>query len=432
VPHARAAHRVACVLFVAASGAAYGLTTVPSTHRAAAYVALHVVLTVLMMSAWATGRVAGPAGRRWTLAAGTGARLLLIGAPAVTSHDVARYLWDGRVAFEGIDPYRAAPDDPSLAGVRATWPMPAGETHDPTSHPPGAVGLFALSSSAGIDLAPIVWKLIVTLASLATLRLVAQLLAVGGKDYRLAFVALSPLLVLEGGVGAHLDVVVAVTVAAALLFALHRPSTSAGVALGTGALLKLIPAAALVPVVFAARGAGVLRVVRGAAAVVGLGYGLALLAGWHPVGGLPGFLAHRRFGSPAFAALAYALGERGAASAAVAVIVAALVASAWLARRGHWAVGVQCALGIPLLVSPVVFPWYLALLVPGMALVPSATVLGWATTAPLTYEVLDHLAADGQWSPAAWPLACIAAVLAVGAVADLVRGRGELRARRAA
>ena len=429
MPHARTAHRVVCLLFVGASTTAYFLPAVPTTHRAAAYIALHLVLTTLMMAAWATGRVTGAGGRRWTLAAGAGARLLLVGAPAVTSLDVTRYLWDGRVTYEKLDPYRTPPDDPALAPIRAQWPAPAGDTSHPTPYPPGALALFALSASTGLTLAPIVWKLIVTITSLATLRIVAQLLASGEKDHRLAFVALSPLLLLEGGVGAHLDVVVTATIAAALLFAHHRPSTSAGVALGTGALLKLVPAAAIVPMTFGARGGGALRVLRGALIVLGLGYGLAFLAGLHPLHALIEFIARWRFGSPTFPALEQRLGEHGAQDAAGLLLLVGLAASAWMARTGHWAAGVQLALATPLLLSPVVFPWYLTVLIPGLVLVPSAAVVGWATAAPLTYEVLDHVGEGGRWEPAGWPLACVTTVLVLGLTADALRARRFLRKR---
>ena len=38
-------------------------------------------------------------------------------APDV-SGDINRYVWDGRVQAEGINPYRYAPDDPVLARLR--------------------------------------------------------------------------------------------------------------------------------------------------------------------------------------------------------------------------------------------------------------------------------------------------------------------------
>ncbi|WP_345708857.1 hypothetical protein [Kitasatospora paranensis] len=43
-------------------------------------------------------------------------------APPRTSDDAYRYVWDGRVQAAGISPYRYAPDDPALAGLRAGSP----------------------------------------------------------------------------------------------------------------------------------------------------------------------------------------------------------------------------------------------------------------------------------------------------------------------
>jgi len=149
----------------------------------------------------------------------------------------------------------------------------------------------------------------------------------------------------------------------------------------------------------------------------------------HPLHALIEFIARWRFGSPTFSALEQRLGEHGAQDAAGLLLLVGLAASAWMARTGHWAAGVQLALATPLLLSPVVFPWYLAVLIPGLALVPSAAVVGWATAAPLTYEVLDHVGSGGRWEPAGWPLACVTTVLVLGLATDALRARRFLRKR---
>src|SRR5262245_10175052 len=43
------------------------------------------------------------------------ARLLLLPVPPALSDDVYRYLWDGRIAAAGWNPYYHAPQDPALA-----------------------------------------------------------------------------------------------------------------------------------------------------------------------------------------------------------------------------------------------------------------------------------------------------------------------------
>jgi hypothetical protein len=110
-------------------------------------------------------------------------------------------------------------------------------------------------------------------------------------------------------------------------------------------------------------------------------------------------------------------------SVAVAVAVSTLALALVAARAGRQDFGVQLALAAPMVASPVVYPWYLVLLVPTVALAPSATALAWLSTMPLTYEVLDRSDTVGTWEPRAWPLTAIAIAVGVAAVADLARRR---------
>ncbi len=409
-------HRLLCVLFVLATAGAYGVAAGPVDARGRGYVALHLLLCALMLGTWATSRAAGRAEHRWTIAAGALARLVLIAVPPFTSRDVERYLWDGRVAFAGLDPYRLSPDAPALESLRIAWPYPVPVEFLPTLYPPGALALFALAASTGLAWAFWTWKLIVTLASLATLWLVARLARDRGRERHLPLVALSPLLVLEAGVGAHVDTVAALGVAAALGSA---RGVRASVALAGGALAKLLPAAALLPLA-ARRGArDRSRLLAGAGAILALGYGVALAAGFRPVGSLTTFLSGARFGSPLFAALAGTLGTAAAWPFAAVALLVALAQSVRRARRGDWRSGVGWALAAPLIASPVVYPWYLMPLGPLLVLVPSFFLLGWVVALPLTYEVIDR----PVWDPAAWPLAAVAAAWVVGAALDVASWR---------
>ena len=85
------------------------------------------------------------------------------------------------------------------------------------------------------------------------------------------------------------------------------------------------------------------------------------------------------------------------------------------------AVGMRRALAIPLLISPVVFPWYLVPLVPLIALRPSGFWIAWATAVPLTYEVIDRFDSVGTWQPASWQLWIIGASCCLGLAVDVVR-----------
>jgi hypothetical protein len=64
----------------------------------------------------------------------------------------------------------------------------------------------------------------------------------------------------------------------------------------------------------------------------------------------------------------------------------------------------QLSVALPLLVSPVLFPWYLMPLVPLLALWPNKYLIAWMLIMPLTYEVLGDFLAYQQWHPAQWPI----------------------------
>src|ERR1044071_264245 len=63
------------------------------------------------------------------LLGGIAIQLAALSAPPRTSDDLYRYIWDGRVQVQGIDPYRYAPAAPQLAGLRDPFLWPASGPH---------------------------------------------------------------------------------------------------------------------------------------------------------------------------------------------------------------------------------------------------------------------------------------------------------------
>ncbi|MGF1606592.1 MAG: glycosyltransferase 87 family protein [Rhodothalassiaceae bacterium] len=401
-------------------------------HLGSAYIMVHLGLTAAMVLAWRTGLHP-----HWVLIIGVAARLLLVGTEPFTTHDVARYLWDGAVLLEGLDPYRFHPDHDAVAGLRAVWPTPEEHAAYPTLYPPLALALFALAAVAGPVGGVLVFKGLLAAAGVATLWLGRDLLARRGALSVFPLLALSPILLLETGVGGHVDAVCALSVMAAF-WALERQRPGwAGLALGLGAAVKLMPAILIVPIAVSLRWRSGLAVLLGAAAGMAGIYSLAVGAGLVPLGALPVFFEKWRFGAPLFAAVA-ALWPQSA-PAGLAGLGALLIALAGLVARRDRQTGCVLALSAPLLVSPVVFPWYLCVLVPLACLRPGPFILLWLTVAPLSYEVLDRFVADGRWQPQIWPLAVIGAgwiiglvwprpaiVRAAAARLDSVRGRAAL------
>jgi hypothetical protein len=341
------------------------------------------------------------------------ARALLIAVPPFTTHDVARYMWDGHAALSGIDPYRIPP---ALAvALHVSWPVPIDNTHDASLYPPGAIGLFALCASLGPALAPLAWKTLVVVASSLTLYFSTAVLRAASLERHLPLVALSPLLVLEAGIGAHLDAVVGLFVVVAILFVQRGRWLSAGIALAIGTLVKFVPILGLGPAAMVVGSGRARRLIAGALTVLFAGYAAAYLIGFRPIGSLVTFFETRHFGSPLYSALANIVPD---AQLRILLLIVVVLSLAAVTVRAADEVGIRRALAIPLLVSPVVFPWYLVPLVPLIALSPSAFWIAWATAVPLTYEVIDRFDILPTWQPASWPLWIVAASCCLGLALD--------------
>ena len=171
-------------------------------------------------------------------------RLGLIFQPPFYSDDLYRYLWDGHVQAAGhLNPYRYAPADPAVAGLRIDALARVNHPEIPTLYPPVAQIFFAAVAALGGSV-PLLKSLLV-LCDLAGIQVIrAMLRRVGANEGRVALYAWSPLVVAEVAGNGHIDVL------AVLLFFLGihliiearwRVSTTVlGLAVGA----KLVPLAA--------------------------------------------------------------------------------------------------------------------------------------------------------------------------------------------
>lgn len=162
--------------------------------------------------------------------------IAFIPEPAL-SGDVYRYLWDGKVLASGADPYAHSPSDPRLSHLREPWHSKINHAGIRTIYPPAAQALFGVNALLGGTLHG--WRALLLLFDLLTL----VLLRTHYGD-RAAFAwAACPLVLVEGFWSAHLEVCSASLLLSAVVIRRWRPFV-AGAILGTAAAVKLIPAAA--------------------------------------------------------------------------------------------------------------------------------------------------------------------------------------------
>jgi Glycosyltransferase family 87 len=181
-------------------------------------------------------------------------RCIMLPAPEVFSDDINRYVWDGRVLAEGINPYQFAPDAPELEFLRDTvW---TGINHPTmrTIYPPLAEIIFA-----GLAIiSPSTWffKLVSVLADVGVVCLV--ILLAGGsirkKSHRagnrirtgnavFAGVAygLNPLPIVETGMCGHLDSLAVLATLSAIYLIHRKRKVLASVLIALGCGIKLLP-----------------------------------------------------------------------------------------------------------------------------------------------------------------------------------------------
>jgi len=299
-------------------------------------------------------------------------RVSLLASPVVLSSDVYRYLWDGRVQWAGISPYRYPPDAVELASLRDEAIHPnINRPAKVTVYPPGAQAAFALVALVAPNSLP-AWRAFLLASEIATAWLLLVLLRrVGVTPLAVIVYAWSPLVVFEGVQAGHVDLALIPLVLAALALRKGGSSVRAGIALGGAVLMKLYPLV-LLPAWWRPRD---WRFPAAVGATVALGYlPHAATVGLGALGFLPEYLGRAEDHNIGLRALfTYPLGLTGESSRAVAMIVffallAGVLISIGRANPGG-AVGMTRAGALAvstylLLVPTAMHPWYVLWIVP--------------------------------------------------------------------
>lgn len=348
---------------------------------------------------WAVAWVVGVAAafrvpRRGALAvvfvAAVALRLAAIAGPPLTSDDLFRYSWDGRVQAAGLNPYEYPPGSENLVHLRESWLWPddrpcplAYREHGCTRinrswvhtiYPPAAEAWFAgIYRLAGIEARYKPWQVAGLLTDVMVVALLMTALRRRGRDPRwAALYALCPAPVLEIVNNGHVDGLAILLALAALTVAVPpvdrasrlsatRRDLVAGALVGLAVLVKLFPALLVVAIAAASpdRRRTLFRTGAAALGVCVAGYLPHVLAvGGKVVGFLPGYLREEHYDGAGRYLVAAALHLPGAVAGPLsAVAVAGAVAWVWL-RRPPAPLGATVLMGTLLAAASPVQPWY--------------------------------------------------------------------------
>ena len=212
-------------------------------------------------------------------------RLCLVPSdPSVLSRDMYRYIWDGRVQQDGINPYRYPPQADALEHLRENQIYPKINRKDyPTLYPAGAQIFFRLFYAlVGSNVTA--YKGIMVFFDIVTLLVLTALLrAYDFNASRIIVYAWNPLVIFEIAYSGHLEgLTVFLMVTALYLYTIHQ-KTPATMMLALSAAVKLYPA--LLLAAFLNRGTRIKGITTFSATIIFL-----YLPFWGAGGKISGFL----------------------------------------------------------------------------------------------------------------------------------------------
>ncbi|MEW6755300.1 MAG: glycosyltransferase 87 family protein [Candidatus Latescibacterota bacterium] len=347
------------------------------------------------------------------LACGLVFRLTLLPSTPSLSDDIYRYIWDGRVQRLGINPYHHAPSAPELAFLRDELYDGINHKDVPTIYPPLAQVFFRAAGALGPQLRT--FKVAVVLCEAALLLLLVHVLHSRGQDpRRLLLYAWNPLPVIEVAGSGHVDPLGVLLMVTALQLLAGGRAAAAGAALAAAVLAKLMPLVLLPLLCLQPAPHGRRPRWRSPSplpaflVVTVLGYALYAAAGPRLFSGLTVYAERWRFNDALFGPLALLVGllspaEDPQVAGRLVAGVALAGASVWTAaRRSDPFRAALETVGICLLLSPTLHPWYLLWILPFMPLFP---VPAWVLLTGLTfvaYDVLDDYSTSGRWVEHTW------------------------------
>jgi alpha-1,6-mannosyltransferase len=308
-------------------------------------------------------------------------------APPYLSDDIYRYVWDGRIAAAGFNPYSHKPSDPRLEALRDHDIFPKIVSKDaPTIYPPVAETIFLAVTRVGESVTAT--KVAMVAFEMVTFVFLARLLAIeGAPTVRVVVYAWHPLPLWEFAGSGHIDAALIAFCVAALWATRCRRDGLAGLFLAGATLTKFYPAI-LLPALYRRWG---WKLPAAFASAIIIGYLPFIAAGSRVFGFLPGYanqegfdadgtgfyllgVLRRLLPSAALSAPAYIAGS----GAILAVFGTALIFVRGRACPPILAAGVLATMFM-VLVSPH-YPWYFSWLIVFACFARSFALL-WLTNA---------------------------------------------------
>lgn len=330
--------------------------------------------------------------------------------PPRLSSDVYRYVWDGRLQRLGYNPYIVVPEDPGVAHLHTATTRRMENGWVPTIYPPAAELFFR--GVTAVEESPRAMKaaLLACDVSVAVM-LLGWLAATGRSPWWVLAYAWNPLVAIEGGGNAHVDLLGTMCLTLVAWSLARRWTMLAAASFALAVAVKLLPAV-LAPLLW--RRVRLRDALVGTALLVGL-YLPFVDGGRLPLGSVGQYLVYWRFNGPAFATLVQLVPPRRLA--AVAVLIGFALA-AWTRAKlprdsaDAW----SWPIAATLVLAPSVYPWYLLWLTPFLSGSAGFPLAVWTVSILPTYVAFHVREATGEWIVPCWLVAVEYGSVAAAAV----------------
>ncbi|WP_124330837.1 glycosyltransferase [Desulfonema ishimotonii] len=337
-------------------------------------------------------------------------RLALL--PHPPSDDLSRYLWEGRLVREQINPYRYAPDDPALSRLAGEDPFHGDVNHPdiPAAYPPFILLLFSLVTRLGYT--PMTMKLLAIAADMGTLWCLLRLLENRALPLSTALLyALNPVVLYSFAGQGHFDAIQNFFLLGAICFYDRKQWARMFLFAGLAIQSKYV---AILTLPFLVRRDN-LRYAWVALLAIGLPF-LPFVTDGDPgqvFHGLTKFGTEYAFNGPVHGLLRGLTGGIGPATSVCKRLLAAALLFGWICFHPRQArffndpvSGCFFALGALLMFSPTVHFWYLSWVIPFLALRPFASWMLLCLSISGYFVANGILHHTGQWRlPVGWQIA---------------------------
>ncbi len=333
-------------------------------------------------------------------------RLSFLTTPPIGSDDVYRYIWDAKVAANGINPYEFSPEAEELSALRSDL-LPAKVNHPSMKTVYFPIAQWIFLGGYGLS-GEEIWgyKLELLIAEVLTiLGLVMLLRGAGGSLKYVMLYALCPLSIVSFAVDAHVDGFGIPFLVFALVLTIRGNRVPAWILFGLSIAVKPV-AIVLLPVLFfyekgVARRAATILV----PSVIAVAQFLPYMGGVNVFESLTVYTERWMFNGAVFNTLLMVFRDNELTRIVCAVLLACSVVLTIMSKH-DLLVKAWLSIFLLLMFSPVVHPWYVAWLAVLLPAVPRWSGIALAATVSVASITVLVYGATGVWGE--YPLILLA------------------------